>query len=58
MGELPRALDQRSAIRLLEEHGWTRTVGGKHQVKMVKPGCHPITLPATRRGDYSKGLTS
>jgi predicted RNA binding protein YcfA (HicA-like mRNA interferase family) len=34
------------------------TIGGKHQVKMEKPGHRPITLPAHKRGDYAPGLTS
>lgn len=61
MGEkriLPRTLSQRTARALLEAEGWTMTIGGKHQVKMEKPGHRPITLPAHRRGDYSAGLTN
>jgi predicted RNA binding protein YcfA (HicA-like mRNA interferase family) len=50
-------LNQKEAIRLLEQHGWTRETGGKHQVKMVKPGRRPITLPANRRRDYPVGLS-
>jgi predicted RNA binding protein YcfA (HicA-like mRNA interferase family) len=50
------SLNQKKAIKLLEEHGWIRTAGGKHQVKMVKPGQRPITLPANRRRDYPVGL--
>jgi len=49
-------LNQRRAIRLLERHGWTRTAGGRHQVKMVKPGERPITLPDNHRRDYPAGL--
>jgi predicted RNA binding protein YcfA (HicA-like mRNA interferase family) len=45
-------------IRLLEEDGWTRTTGGKHQVKMVKSGQRPITLPQHKGRDYSPGLTA
>jgi hypothetical protein len=30
--------------------------GGKHQVKMTKPGCRPITLPANHRRAYPKGF--
>jgi hypothetical protein len=40
----------------LERAGWTRERGGKHQVKMTKPGCRPITLPDNRRRAYSKGF--
>lgn len=50
------ALNQRTARKLLEDHGWTAEVGGKHQVKMTKPGQRPITLPQHRGGDYGKGL--
>jgi predicted RNA binding protein YcfA (HicA-like mRNA interferase family) len=49
-------LDQKQWIKVLEEHGWTRSAGGKHQVKMVKPGQRPITLPMKRGTTYGKGL--
>lgn len=42
--EIPKTLDQRAAQKLLEQHGWSRTIGGKHGVKMEKPGHRPITL--------------
>ncbi|HEU5063114.1 MAG TPA: type II toxin-antitoxin system HicA family toxin [Solirubrobacterales bacterium] len=51
-------LNQKSAVKLLENSGWTRSKGGKHQVKMVKEGKRPITLPAHRGRDYSRGLTA
>lgn len=54
---MPRLLSQRTARRLLEEHGWTKTVGGKHNVKMEKPGQRPITLPKHKGADYSLGLS-
>jgi predicted RNA binding protein YcfA (HicA-like mRNA interferase family) len=53
-----KLLNQKSAIRLLTRHGWTRKVGGKHNVKMTKPGSRPITLPRHRGGTYSRGLTA
>jgi predicted RNA binding protein YcfA (HicA-like mRNA interferase family) len=53
-----RRLNQKSAIKLLGANGWTRTVGGKHSVKMVKPGRRPVTLPRHRGQDYSPGLTA
>jgi len=53
---LPRVLSPRRMQTLLEEHGWEATVGGKHQVKMVKPGERPITLPQHGK-DYPVGLT-
>jgi predicted RNA binding protein YcfA (HicA-like mRNA interferase family) len=54
--EVPKVLSQRSAIRLLSAHGWTQTIGGKHQVKMVKTGHRPITLPQHKGRDYPAGL--
>ena len=53
-----KTLNQKAAIRLLEENGWKRTRGGKHQVKMTKPGSRPITLPVHKGRDYSRGLTA
>lgn len=58
IGAPPRVLSQRAARVLLEAHGWTRTAGGKHVVKMEKPGCRPITLPQHRGADYGPGLTA
>jgi predicted RNA binding protein YcfA (HicA-like mRNA interferase family) len=55
---LPRVLNQRKAKRLLEDNGWTETIGGKHAVKMEKEGCRPITLPMHHGEDYSASLTS
>jgi predicted RNA binding protein YcfA (HicA-like mRNA interferase family) len=55
---LPRVLNQRTAKRLLERHGWTEERGGKHVVKMTKPGERPITLPHHQGGDYSPSLTA
>lgn len=49
-------LNQRKAIRLLKEHGWAQSRGGKHQVKMTKSGCRPITLPQHKGHDYPAGL--
>jgi len=53
---LPRVLNQKSAKALLERDGWTETRGGKHVIKMEKPGQRPITLPKHRGQDYSAGL--
>jgi predicted RNA binding protein YcfA (HicA-like mRNA interferase family) len=39
-----------------EDQGWVETVGGKHVVKMERPGHRPITLPANKRRDYPPGL--
>jgi predicted RNA binding protein YcfA (HicA-like mRNA interferase family) len=49
-------LNQKKAIKLLREHGWRMTHGGKHQVKMMKQGCRPITLPQHKGRDYPTGL--
>lgn len=54
---LPRVLNQRKAKKLLEEHGWVETLGGKHTVKMEKEACRPITLPMHGGRDWSPGLT-
>jgi predicted RNA binding protein YcfA (HicA-like mRNA interferase family) len=51
-----RLLNQRTMKKLLEANGWVETVGGKHVVKMEKPGNRPITLPANKRRDYPRGL--
>jgi predicted RNA binding protein YcfA (HicA-like mRNA interferase family) len=42
--------------KLLTEHGWRESRGGKHVVKMTKPGKRPITLPMHRGRDYGRGL--
>lgn len=55
---MARLLDQRGAIRLLERDGWLRETGGKHVVKMVKPGLRPITLPHHHGEPYGKGLSA
>ena len=34
----PKALNQRGMKKLLEANGWVETIGGKHVVKMEKPG--------------------
>jgi predicted RNA binding protein YcfA (HicA-like mRNA interferase family) len=52
----PKTLNQRSMKKLLEANGWVVTVGGKHVIKMEKPGRRPITLPANKRRDYPPGL--
>jgi predicted RNA binding protein YcfA (HicA-like mRNA interferase family) len=53
---IPKTLNQKSARKLLERHGWTQERGGKHVVKMTKPGTRPITLPYNRGADYPPGL--
>jgi predicted RNA binding protein YcfA (HicA-like mRNA interferase family) len=53
-----RTYNQKSMRKLLEQHGWTQTLGGKHVVKMTKPGCRPITLPMHKGRDYGARLTA
>lgn len=53
---MKRTLSQKKAVKLLKEHGWTQVRGGKHQVKMTKPGRRPITLPQHKGRDYPTGL--
>ncbi|MGH2908733.1 MAG: type II toxin-antitoxin system HicA family toxin [Solirubrobacteraceae bacterium] len=55
---MAKLLDQRGAIRLLTADNWTRTRGGKHAVKMEKPGRRPITLPHHHGQPYGKGLSA
>lgn len=50
------SVNQKDAQTLLEAYGWTRTTGGKHAVKMERPGHRPITLPHRSGRDYSPGL--
>jgi predicted RNA binding protein YcfA (HicA-like mRNA interferase family) len=51
-------LNQKKAIKLLTEHGWTKGKGGRHVVKMEKDGCRPVTLPHHGGKDYSPGLAA
>ena len=51
-------MNQKSAQKLLEKNGWVKTLGGKHNIKMEKPGCRPITLPMHSGEDYSKKLSA
>jgi len=55
---MAKLLDQRRAIRLLQDAGWTRATGGKHVVKMTKPGARPITLPHHHGERYGKRLSA
>jgi predicted RNA binding protein YcfA (HicA-like mRNA interferase family) len=47
-------LSQKKAIKLLEDNGWTLARGGKHVVKMTKPGNRPITLPHHKAATTAK----
>ena len=55
---MPRLLNQKRAVSLLAKHGWSEGRGGKHVVKMTKPGHRPITLPHHHGEDYPRGLTA
>ena len=47
---------QKEWIKLLQKEGWGIERGGKHQVKMTKPGYRPLTLPEHKRRAYSSGF--
>ncbi len=57
MPAVPKTMNQKEARKLLENDDWTRTKGGKHVIKMEKPGHRPITLPRHGGQEYSKDLT-
>jgi predicted RNA binding protein YcfA (HicA-like mRNA interferase family) len=54
MGKL---LNQKRAIKLLSEHGWIESIGGNHNVKMIKPEIRPVTLPKHKGQDYGRPFT-
>lgn len=56
--DLPKVATQKELQALLEANGWTKTVGGKHNVKMEKLGERPITLPMHKGAKYGVGLTA
>lgn len=58
MSRRRKPLSQKSAKKLLEEHGWTEAKGGKHVIKMNKPGHRPVTLPMHHGHDYGRSLTA
>ena len=47
---MAKLLNQRRAIRLLTNDGWTETRGGKHVVKMVKDGTGEIDVERPEAG--------
>lgn len=55
---LPKTANQDEVQRILEKRGWSRTLGGKHVVKMEKEGRRPITLPHCNGQQYSRDLTA
>jgi predicted RNA binding protein YcfA (HicA-like mRNA interferase family) len=48
--------NQKPMRKLLIDHGWSESRGGKHVVKMTKPRERPITLPRHKGRDYGKAL--
>ncbi|HYP22981.1 MAG TPA: type II toxin-antitoxin system HicA family toxin, partial [Actinomycetota bacterium] len=54
--EKPRRYTQKELQKRLEAAGWVKTTGGKHVVKMVKPGRRAITIPICRGETLSVGL--
>lgn len=55
--QLPKTMNQSEAASLLEAYGWNRGEGGKHNVKMEKAGCRPVTLPMKQGEQYSVEMT-
>ena len=53
---IPKTLNHDSMVTLLEAHGWTKEIGGKHSTKMTKPGERPVTIPRHRGGDFGPQL--
>ncbi len=49
-------MNQKQWIAALEANGRTMERGGKHSVKMTKPGHRPITLPRHRGATYGRDL--
>lgn len=49
-------MTQKQWIKVFTAAGWSQETGGRHQVKMTKPGQRPITLPENKRQVYSKGF--
>lgn len=52
-----RRYTQKELIDELRKHGWAKSIGGKHQVKMVKAGCRPITIPQFKGQTLPIGLS-
>ncbi len=52
-----RHYTQEELIRKLREHGWEQSVGGKHQVKMIREGERPVTIPEFKGGTLPIGLS-
>lgn len=48
---------QKQLIKTLKDRGWEQSVGGKHQVKMVREGHRPVTIPEFRGETLPVGLS-
>ena len=57
VAKVPRTINQKTGKKLLEKAGYRMMKGGKHNVKMVKDGERPITLPGHRGQECSVDLT-
>lgn len=55
---MAQLLSQKTARALLEARGWVCAKGGKHVIKMTKPGKRPITLPHHGGATYGKRLSA
>ena len=56
MGRLKR-YTQKQLIKTLKQHGWEKSVGGKHQVKMIREGHRPVTIPEFKGETLPVGLS-
>lgn len=48
---------QKLLIKKLKQHGWEQSVGGKHQVKMIREGHRPVTIPEFKGETLPVGLS-
>jgi predicted RNA binding protein YcfA (HicA-like mRNA interferase family) len=48
---------QKALAKVLKEHGWEQSVGGKHQVKMTREGHRPVTIPEFKGETLPVGLS-
>ncbi|MGI9113244.1 MAG: type II toxin-antitoxin system HicA family toxin [Gaiellaceae bacterium] len=55
---MAKLLNQAAARKLMEADGWVVARGGKHVVKMTKPGMRPVTLPFHGGQAYGKALSA
>ena len=48
---------QKALSKMLREHGWEQSIGGKHQVKMIREGQRPVTIPEFKGETLPVGLS-